>query len=73
MDLSQNNGQEKIPCEYDRVNYFYEIQMNNNTYCVALAKKDNQYYLISKNNDKIPIKDYLEKNYNSWKAIQMRH
>lgn len=61
MDLSQNNGQEEIPCEYDRVNYFYGIEINNSTYYVALAKKDSQYYLISKNNDRIPIKDYLEK------------
>lgn len=53
------NGEEKISCQYDRVSFFFEIEFNNSKYYVALAKKDNKYYLISKSNDSIPIENYL--------------
>lgn len=55
------DGKEKIPCEYDRVSYFNEIEIDNNKYCVAFAKKDNKFYIISKTNNKIEIKGALEK------------
>lgn len=53
------NGEEKISCQYDRVSFFFEIEFSNSEYYVALAKKDNKYYLISKSNDSIPIENYL--------------
>ena len=62
-------GIEKIPCEYDRVSYFNEIKINNNIYFIALAKKDNNFYIISKNNDVITIDStltkYMQKMYNN--------
>lgn len=56
-----SSGQEKIQCQYDRVSYFNELEINNNLYYVALAKKENKFYIISKNNDNIMISDNLEK------------
>jgi len=61
MDLLIQIGQEKIPCEYDRVTWFNEIEVDNNLYYVALAKKDSKFYMISKNNDRVEITDNLEK------------
>ncbi len=55
------DGKEKIPCEYDRVSYFNEIEINNNTYYIAFAKKDNKFYIISKTNNSIEINGDLEK------------
>lgn len=55
------SGKEKIPCEYDRVTFFNEIEINSNTYYIALAKKNNNFYIISKNNDNISISGNLEK------------
>jgi len=55
------NGIEKISCQYDRVSYFNEITINNITYHIALAKKDNKYYLISKSNNAIMIDNNLER------------
>lgn len=55
------NGQEKIPCEYDRVSYFNEIEVNNNKYYVALAMKDNKFFILSKSNDVLIIDSSLEK------------
>lgn len=55
------SGQEKIPCEYDRVTYFNEVEINNNTYDIALTKKDNKFYILSKSNDIIAINGDLEK------------
>lgn len=55
------NGQEKIPCEYDSVTFFYEIEFNNNKYYVTLAKKDTKYYILSKSNDVLTIDGDLEK------------
>lgn len=54
------SGQEKIHCEYDRVSYFNEVEINNTTYYIALAKKDNKFYILSKSNDNIPISTDLE-------------
>lgn len=55
------NGKEKIPCEYDRVSYFNEIEINGRIYYVALAKKDNKFYIISKTNSNIEISGALYK------------
>lgn len=55
------NGEEKIPCEYDRVSFFYEIEIDNSTYYVALAKNNDEFYIISKSNDYIPIEGELKK------------
>lgn len=46
------NGEEKISLEYDAVSYFFESY--NNQY-FALAKKADNFCIISKSNDKIPI------------------
>ena len=51
------NGEEKITCEYDRVTYFFETELNGKTCYFALAKKGNEYYIISKSNQKIDISD----------------
>lgn len=53
-------GQEKIPCEYDRVSYFNEVEINNRTYYIALAKKDTKFYILSKSNDVLVINNALE-------------
>lgn len=55
------SGKEKIACEYDRVTYFNEIEINSGKYYIALAKKDNKYYIISKNNNSIELNENLEK------------
>ena len=55
------NGKEKVPCEYDRVSYFNEIEVNNSKYYVALATKNNKFYIISKNNGVLNIEGSLEK------------
>lgn len=54
------NGEEKIPCEYDKVSLFNEIEIDNTKYYFALAKKDSQYYILSKNNDILSIASNLE-------------
>lgn len=59
------NGNEKIPCEYDRVSYFNEIEINGSNYYVALAKKDNKYYILSKSNNNIEIDNSLTKYLNN--------
>lgn len=48
-------GQEKIPCEYDRVSFFNKIEINNNTYYISIAQKEENVYIISKSNDAIPV------------------
>ena len=53
------NGQEKISCIYDRVSFFNEVENNGYKYYIALAKKANKYYIITKTNDLIEIKDFL--------------
>lgn len=55
------SGKEKIACEYDRVTYFNEIEINSGKYYIALAKKDDKYYIISKNNNSIELNGNLEK------------
>ena len=55
------NGEEKIPCEYDRVSFFYEIEIDNSIYYVALAKNEDEFYVISKSNDYIHIEGELKK------------
>lgn len=59
------NGEEKIACEYDRVTYFFGAELNGKTCYFALAKKENEYYIISKSNQKIDISDnkYLKNLY----------
>ena len=42
------SGQEKISCEYDKVTFFSEIQLNSNIYYVAFAQQGEDYYIISK-------------------------
>ena len=55
---------------YIRVYYFVEnfyvtdcpdLKINSNLYYVALAKKDNKFYIISKSNDSVMISGNLEK------------
>lgn len=54
-------GEEKIPCQYDMVSYFFGVEINNNIYCFALAEKDNKFYIISTSNDKIELDENLAK------------
>lgn len=54
-------GKEIIHCEYDRVSYFNEMEINNSKYYVALAMKDNKFYILSKNNGVLNIDSNLEK------------
>lgn len=49
------NGEEKIPCEYDGVSYFCSADFNKQKYYFALAKKGNEYYIISKSNEQYNI------------------
>ncbi len=49
------NGEEKIPCEYDGVSYFCSAEFNKQKYYFALAKKGNDYYIISKGNEQLNI------------------
>lgn len=54
------NGEEKISCEYDRVSYFNEIEIDNIKYYVALAEKDSKFYIISKSNERLLLNSILE-------------
>lgn len=54
-------GKEKISCEYDRVTYFNEIEIDNSTYYIALAKKNDKFFIISKTNNSIEITGNLQK------------
>lgn len=60
------NGAEKIPCEYDKISNFVNSTINNQTCYFALVKKEKNYYIISKNNEKIDISNnkYLINAYN---------
>ncbi|MCI8760194.1 MAG: WG repeat-containing protein [Clostridia bacterium] len=42
------NGKEKIPCQYDRVSYFNEVEIGNNQYYIALAKIEDNFIIIDK-------------------------
>lgn len=55
------SGEEKVPCEYDMVADFCEVDLNNVKYYITIAKKNNKYYIISKNNSSIVINERLEK------------
>lgn len=54
-------GKEKISCEYDRVTYFNEIEIDNSTYYIAFAKKNDKFFIISKTNNSIEITGNLQK------------
>lgn len=54
-------GEEKISCQYDKVSYFNGVFVNNTSCYIALAKKENSYYIISKSNKYLPINGDLEK------------
>lgn len=54
-------GKEKISCEYDRVTYFNAIKIDNNTYYIAFAKKNDKFFIISKTNNSIEITGNLQK------------
>lgn len=51
------NGQEKIACEYDRITMFLKLEKNNETFYTAFAQKGEDYYIISKENDIIKLND----------------
>lgn len=53
--------EEKISCQYDRVSFFYEVEIDNSNYYIALAKNNDEYYLISKSNESIAIEGDLKK------------
>lgn len=53
--------EEKISCQYDRVSFFYEVEIDNSNYYVALAKNNDEFYLISKSNDNAVIEGDLKK------------
>lgn len=55
------SGKERIACQYDKVSYFNEIEISNTNYYIAFAKKENQFYIISKGNDSIIVSGNLEK------------
>lgn len=60
------NGKEKINCQYDMVSYFVDAEINGKKYYFALAKNNNNYYLISKSNEKLDISNnkYINTLYN---------
>ena len=49
-----SNGQEVIPCEYDNISKFY---MTYSNHYISLGKKNNEYYILSRDNQTIHIKD----------------
>ena len=51
------NGEEIIPCEYDRVSDFLYFEDTGGKYYFAFANKGNEYYIISKENETIQIED----------------
>ncbi len=53
------NGQEVIPCEYDNISKFY---MTHSNFYIALGKKNNEYYILSRDNHTIHIenKKYIQ-------------
>ena len=53
--------EEKISCQYDRVSFFYEVEIDNSNYYIALAKNNDEFYLISKSNDNAVIEGDLKK------------
>lgn len=55
------NGEEKIKCQYDKVSFFHRVEINDKVCYIALAKKDDDFYIISKDNDYIRTDDELNK------------
>lgn len=55
------DGKEKIPCEYDKVTYFNEVDIKGSKYYIALAKKDDKFYIILKGNNVKELNGNLEK------------
>lgn len=51
------DGQEKIPCEYDVVSYFFEVSYSYKREFFALARKGEEYYVLTKGNEAIHIED----------------
>ena len=51
------NGEEKIPVEYDGLSKFFEIEIDNQKYYFAFAKQNDEFYIISKDNQKYDISD----------------
>ena len=65
------SGEEVIPCEYDIVSYFFATKYMPTRCYFALAKKDNEFYIVSNKNEKINIseKKYMEFFYEDvWKS-----
>lgn len=60
------DGKEKIPCQYDNVSFFYEIEINGVKYYISLVKLDNTFYIISKDNDNIKIEGDLDNYYKTF-------
>lgn len=54
------NGEEKIQCEYDRITFFTETEIEGKKCNIALGKKDDKFYIISKSGDNIVIEGELE-------------
>ena len=53
------NGNEKISCQYEDSSNFYEINIGNNTYYVALIQDGERICIISKSNEKVILGTYL--------------
>lgn len=66
-------GKEKIPCEYEKISSFYSVNYKGKQYYFALAKKENNYYIITKSNEKIDVSNnkYLKtlSNYLDYKIL----
>ena len=62
------NGKEKIKCEYDKVTFFSKVEIDASMYYIAFTEKDNDYYIITKSNNTIKfdknLKKYMEHIYN---------
>ncbi len=54
-------GIEKISCQYDKITYFNKITIYEKNYYIALAMKDNKFYIISKTNNAIELTGSLGK------------
>ncbi len=69
------DGKEVIPCIYDEVSYFNKIESKNNQdiYYIALAKKDDKYYILSKANDILEIDENIKDYVSNLNYILKRH
>ena len=66
------NGNEKIPCIYDDITPFINVSIEGGKYYLALASKDKNYYIISKNNETIKI-DKNSKKYASKNSFDLKY